>query len=673
MLKATEKFDEALGNIVNIIVSYDMGWSKRGNGRSYDSLNGYGAIIGFFSGKVLDFATRNRKCKFCDAGRSKEDHDCRLNFQGSAKAMEPDVGVESVNRSTVVKDAGLNVRVLIGDEDSSTIAAVRRGNSQQIFKLADTNHLRKHFVSELYELQKTYKEMKKKEAIPHLKKCFGYAVAQNKGKSVELANCLRSIPDHFFNRHDNCGHWCLRRCDSSGVQKVVFQDPGLYEKLNGIFTKYANNAAKFSVAASSQANESLNNIMSHKAPKNRCYSLSEWADFRFSSAVCNKNEGDSYLLAVSEKVRVSPGKNTATFVEKNQVKRSERASKAKLPSAKSRRNVLADQRQALRKKAEQVEGIQYQSNCGFDMETDDLGNNIAEDMDNNNMENALPVDSNFIFFDLETSGLHKSADILQIAAKCSESTFSEYANPSQPITPSATAITGLRNVAGELFLYDKRLPSIPIPEVLRKFQEWLVFFQPCILVAHNAKFDTPRLLQAFKKNSMIVDLKKVIVAFADTLVILKKLHPERKGPGMFKLSRLAKDLLHVEPNEKFHEASYDVDILEKIASTIPKEKLIANSKSFTQCFFHEARLKKAAVLERSLNVFKGVISPGMIKKIASAGIDNSEIQKVYAESGRDGIVRLLSTNHTDKKPRVTKDKKILEKILVFLETNQSSV
>ncbi|XP_043271207.1 DNA polymerase III PolC-type-like, partial [Venturia canescens] len=245
----------------------------------------------------------------------------------------------------------------------------------------------------------------------------------------------------------------------------------------------------------------------------------------------------------------------------------------------------------------------------------------------------------FIFFDLETSGLHKSAGILQIAAKCGESTFSEYANPSQPITPSATAITGLRNVAGELFLYDKRLPSIPIHEVLQKFKEWLDVFKPCILVAHNAKFDTPRLLYALKKNSMVEDFKNIIVAFADTLVILRKLHPQRKGPGMFKLSRLAEDLLHIEPTTKFHEASYDVDILEKIASTIPKEKLIANSKSFTECFVHEACLQKTAVLERSLNVFKGVISAGMIKKIASAGIDNTKIQKVYAESGRDGIVQ----------------------------------
>ena len=34
-----EEFDAAYGNMIHIIVSYDMGWSKRGTGRSYDSLN----------------------------------------------------------------------------------------------------------------------------------------------------------------------------------------------------------------------------------------------------------------------------------------------------------------------------------------------------------------------------------------------------------------------------------------------------------------------------------------------------------------------------------------------------------------------------------------------------------------------------------------------------------
>lgn len=80
-----------------------MGWTKRGNGRSYDSLNGYSTIIGFLSGKILDCSTKNRKCRKCDQGRKKEDHDCRLNFCGSAKAMEAAAGVELINHSNILK------------------------------------------------------------------------------------------------------------------------------------------------------------------------------------------------------------------------------------------------------------------------------------------------------------------------------------------------------------------------------------------------------------------------------------------------------------------------------------------------------------------------------------------------------------------------------------------
>lgn len=45
-----------------------------------------------------------------DAGQKKEDHDCRLNFQGTAKAMEADAGVELIRKSQVLQEAGLNVK-----------------------------------------------------------------------------------------------------------------------------------------------------------------------------------------------------------------------------------------------------------------------------------------------------------------------------------------------------------------------------------------------------------------------------------------------------------------------------------------------------------------------------------------------------------------------------------
>ncbi|XP_058809719.1 uncharacterized protein LOC131674917 [Phymastichus coffea] len=74
-------------SIVRVFASFDMGWGQRGNGHTYDSLNGYCALIGLKTGKVLDYCTRNRKCHYCDSELytgKKVLHDCRKNFKGSA-------------------------------------------------------------------------------------------------------------------------------------------------------------------------------------------------------------------------------------------------------------------------------------------------------------------------------------------------------------------------------------------------------------------------------------------------------------------------------------------------------------------------------------------------------------------------------------------------------------
>lgn len=73
----------------------------------------------------------------------------------------------------------------------------------------------------------------------------------------------------------------------------------LFDKLQEIFTKYANNSSKFSVVASSQGNKIFNNIMALEAPKNRY--LSESADYRLASAMCTKNDSESHLLNIESK------------------------------------------------------------------------------------------------------------------------------------------------------------------------------------------------------------------------------------------------------------------------------------------------------------------------------------------------------------------------------------
>ena len=73
-------------NLVGVMCSCDMGWQKRA--KVHNSSTGHGAVFGVATGKVLDFATRNKTCRTC-AASSKQNkptpHDCRKNHCGSLK------------------------------------------------------------------------------------------------------------------------------------------------------------------------------------------------------------------------------------------------------------------------------------------------------------------------------------------------------------------------------------------------------------------------------------------------------------------------------------------------------------------------------------------------------------------------------------------------------------
>ncbi|XP_034935711.1 uncharacterized protein [Chelonus insularis] len=644
----TEEFDVAVDNIVNIIVSYDMAWSKRGAGNSYDSFNGYGAIIGFLSKKIIDYGTRNRKCRQCGKNADKK-HDCRKNFQGSAKAMEADLGSALVNDSSILKEANVNVRVLIGDEDSATISSVRKNSAHSIVKFADYNHLRKHFVSDLYSLKNKYREMAHKSVIPHLKKCFGYAVAQNKGQTAKLASTLRSIPDHVYGRHENCDSWCHRdSADSNNnteSQTILLHNPELFKELSTIFQKYANNASKFSTGASSQSNESFHNMVAHKNPKKDCHSLSEASDFRIASAVCTKNEGNLYLSKVEKQLNMSPGKRTASFSSQLDEKRLKRAKTASLPKTKLRRVHLRQQRVDLRKKNEKSEGTMYESNCGLELSNDlSAENNINEEDERSPCLLKTVNEYNIIYFDLETSGFGRSADILQIAAVGQESVFSTYVNPSQPVTVSASAVTGLENIHGELFLHGKKVSSIPIHQALLEFKNYLASLStPILLVAHKVTFDSHFLVRAIQKHSLISEFESVIIGFSDSLNIFKTKYPDRKGPGVFKLSALANDFLPENSNENFHDAVYDANVLQQLSSLlISKTEFFDTAVSFRATLQSIMRLQNENCLKKTLQPLQNIISSGMIKKISQAGIDYNKLKKIYLQDGENAIIDLLS-------------------------------
>ncbi|KAJ8677337.1 hypothetical protein QAD02_013124 [Eretmocerus hayati] len=248
-----------------------MGWSKRGTGKSYNSKNGYGAIIGFLSKKILDYHTRNKQCRQCDLGKPPESHDCRKNYHTSSRAMEASVGTELILNSQILKQNNLEVKVIIGDEDSSLMPAIDQANpGHKIRKIADNNHVMKNFGEKLYKLQSSNLELTKKGLMSDIKKCFSYAVAQNRSDTLKLAAAIRSIPHHLYNNHENCGLWCKTRQQGS-LHKPKFtpRNEKLHQALSQLFNEYGNNGHKLCTKASSQINEAFNKCVTHKLPKIR--------------------------------------------------------------------------------------------------------------------------------------------------------------------------------------------------------------------------------------------------------------------------------------------------------------------------------------------------------------------------------------------------------------------
>lgn len=78
-----------------------MAWQQRNGG--HNSSTDHGAVIGAFTGKILDFDTRCKSCRICNSaakkGQKPRTHDCRKNHVGSSKSMVHDVAVDLLVQS----------------------------------------------------------------------------------------------------------------------------------------------------------------------------------------------------------------------------------------------------------------------------------------------------------------------------------------------------------------------------------------------------------------------------------------------------------------------------------------------------------------------------------------------------------------------------------------------
>ncbi|XP_053391808.1 uncharacterized protein LOC128554565 [Mercenaria mercenaria] len=551
-----------------------MGWQKRGSDRSYDSKSGIGTMIGNRTGKICAYGVRSKTCRKCSYHLSKgctpPEHACSKNWDGSSKAIEPDVAVENV---TDIESRGVKVGVMIMDDDCTTMAKIKH----PVTKWSDLNHTRNHLGNSLYNLQKKHKCLSPK-VIQFLKKCFSYAVAQNKGNAKGLERSLQQIVPHIFGEHTDCENWCgyLNNPDTHKHKSLPYgrdlSGDELRKDLTAVFKVFIKNSSKIAPGGSTKDVESFNNMVVTKAPKRCHYSASKSLSNRLNCAVAQKNIGHSYITKVNKAIVVSPGYIASRY--------------AKLKEMKHLRRLLFEnskeyKKQKLKKKLKNhSSNIQKVLREGTTYKPSIATTDVA-DITEIPPSQICPVHEhiqfsdnyNNVYCDIETTSLRKDCDILQIAAVCGSVSFNQYILPTQTISQGASNLTGLSHIENVLFLNEKPIENVlHLKEALSVFLAWLSDIGKYVLIGHNfRKFDFPRLIRAFDICDLLASLKTCVVGIIDNLPMYRNVYPQiEKHTQEFLLKHILNETYNA------HNAIADVESLRKLVfvSNISKDKLL---------------------------------------------------------------------------------------------------
>lgn len=169
---------------------------------------------------------------------------------------------------------------------------------------------------------------------------------------------------------------------------------------------------------------------------------------------------------------------------------------------------------------------------------------------------------NMVFFDLETTGLGSSCDIVQLAAVSGHHTLNLYMVPRCRMEPGASRITGFRVRRHRLFLHRRPVLTNSLKEALVSFITFLRMFGRPLLVGHNIRrFDCLVLARVLDEFDLKAAFKAGILGFLDSLPLTRQLLKDH-GVHSFKLENLVKTVLGV--SYAAHDALGDVQALQKL-------------------------------------------------------------------------------------------------------------
>ncbi|KAM3869672.1 three prime repair exonuclease 4 [Diretmus argenteus] len=178
-----------------------------------------------------------------------------------------------------------------------------------------------------------------------------------------------------------------------------------------------------------------------------------------------------------------------------------------------------------------------------------------------------------VFFDLETTGLGQSCEIIQLSAVSGDHSLNLFTLPPCPIQRQAARVTGFRIRRHRLYLYHRPILTNSLREVLVSFLAFLRMLGRPLVVGHNIRrFDCPLLARALDRLELRPEFESSVSGCVDTLPLAREMLKGR-GFSSFRQENLVKEVLGV--NYKAHDALEDVRALQMLYSALrPAPELV---------------------------------------------------------------------------------------------------